>query len=642
VRLAPAGNWRRAVALALAALVGFGWQETIAHGDGLTARPEYLWIRIGLVIASVGGAVIFTNTILLPGRLRDSRRQALGAAVIVAAVLFDHNVLRSYREFHGYLTTVCIVGIAWAGARFARHPASQILAATVLAAAFALTGFYIRELVSMEGHLRRYSPLAGNMLRGLPFTANPVFTAEPIVDPKRRLSSEESARASAHHKHLTENVGVHQYGKNVIVVVLESTRADTWSDPKITPAFHRWKSNGLYVPNAIAQYPATPLAYAALFASLPPSVVVQQPFWAKQKLMTSLKRSFDTWILSEPDSYWFRTSSISKFVTPSDTARVYAHNDTNEGLSHFWKEISRLPNSKSFFAWIHLYDPHDPYVSHRGHDFGRGHRAKYRSEVAYVDHELGRFMEWFYASKLAQNTLVVVVGDHGEGQGEVIEGQPFWGHHVQVHGSVARIPFFISGPGIPKNETRTDLHVAQLDLMPTVFDFRGVPLPEGALTEGRSIYHELESPEARPLVTEAFSIRGAEFFALFERVHQKDADPEALRSLLARVNATPRYPPKFSLQLGRYKLVRDLLVRRSALYDTVADPGELKDLARERPKDLARLEQAFDEWRAYQTWTIQQADARDAAEGRAAPKAKAKTAKPKASPPAKRRLKSQR
>src|SRR5213078_2625029 len=81
--------------------------------------------------------------------------------------------------------------------------------------------------------------------------------------------------------------------------------------------------------------------------------------------------------------------------------------------------------AQPFFAWIHLYDPHFPYdapdaiASH----FPRDMSGMYDAEVATADFEVARLTNYLRDAQLLDNTLVVVVGDHGESLGEHREQQ---------------------------------------------------------------------------------------------------------------------------------------------------------------------------------------------------------------------------
>jgi hypothetical protein len=44
--------------------------------------------------------------------------------------------------------------------------------------------------------------------------------------------------------------------------------------------------------------------------------------------------------------------------------------------------LSTAPKSVPLFAWVHLFEPHEPYLSHPAHDFGAGEIDRYDSEIA--------------------------------------------------------------------------------------------------------------------------------------------------------------------------------------------------------------------------------------------------------------------
>ena len=78
---------------------------------------------------------------------------------------------------------------------------------------------------------------------------------------------------------------------------------------------------------------------------------------------------------------------------------------------------------KRFFAWVHLFDPHYPYVpppQHRSPDV-----HPYDGEITFVDEQIGRLTEALHELDLAADTLVVLTADHGEG---------LWDHGEELHG----------------------------------------------------------------------------------------------------------------------------------------------------------------------------------------------------------------
>lgn len=131
----------------------------------------------------------------------------------------------------------------------------------------------------------------------------------------------------------------------------------------------------------------------------------------------------------------------------------------------------------AWFAWVHLFDPHGPYTPPPPYDnrFYQGYDpraqsnrsmeavtgipsyiqpslegitdvnwvvAQYDGELGYVDGELGRLLDWVKA--VDPNTLVVAVGDHGEGLGEYDE----WFRHGDfLYEHDLRVPMAMRWPG---------------------------------------------------------------------------------------------------------------------------------------------------------------------------------------------------
>src|SRR5262249_40860886 len=69
------------------------------------------------------------------------------------------------------------------------------------------------------------------------------------------------------------------------------------------------------------------------------------------------------------------------------------------------------------FIWLHLYDPHDPYEPPDG--FAEKYKGRpYDGEIAYTDSILGGFIDYLKRTGRYDNSIIAVVGDHGEGLGE--------------------------------------------------------------------------------------------------------------------------------------------------------------------------------------------------------------------------------
>src|SRR5438874_5375237 len=93
------------------------------------------------------------------------------------------------------------------------------------------------------------------------------------------------------------------------------------------------------------------------------------------------------------------------------------------------------------FVWVHLYDPHDPYEPPPPYSqLYKDHL--YDGEIAYADSALANFLGYLKKQGWYDNSLIIVVGDHGEGLGE---------HHEDTHGiflydSTIQVPLIVKLP----------------------------------------------------------------------------------------------------------------------------------------------------------------------------------------------------
>src|SRR5262249_14801328 len=106
--------------------------------------------------------------------------------------------------------------------------------------------------------------------------------------------------------------------------------------------------------------------------------------------------------------------------------------------------------AKPFFLWIHLFDPHDPYEPPAAEaallpppepkptDLQK-QIAAYDGEIRYTDDQVGRLLDRLRAAGRLDDTLVIIVSDHGEGLMD--HG---WMHHgAMLYEEAVRIPFLV-------------------------------------------------------------------------------------------------------------------------------------------------------------------------------------------------------
>lgn len=116
-------------------------------------------------------------------------------------------------------------------------------------------------------------------------------------------------------------------------------------------------------------------------------------------------------------------------------------------------------------------------------------RRHYAACVTYIDRLVGRMLESLDDHGLADNTIVVLWGDHGFHLGE----HAIWGKHALFEESL-HSPLIIRAPGLPDPGEPSDAVVQAVDLFPTLTALAGLPAPQDL--DGVSLVPQLRDPAA--------------------------------------------------------------------------------------------------------------------------------------------------
>ncbi|HET7436192.1 MAG TPA: sulfatase-like hydrolase/transferase [Thermoanaerobaculia bacterium] len=147
------------------------------------------------------------------------------------------------------------------------------------------------------------------------------------------------------------------------------------------------------------------------------------------------------------------------------------------------KEWWQAHGNQRRFLWVHLYEPHAPYIPPQ--PFRDEYRDRlYLGEVAAADAMLAATLGPLLDA--APDTLVVVTGDHGESLGE---------HGEQTHGlfayeSTLAVPLVVADP--TRKHAIDDRWVGHIDIAPTILARAGIAPP--AAMKGRSLFAAGERP----------------------------------------------------------------------------------------------------------------------------------------------------
>ncbi len=133
-----------------------------------------------------------------------------------------------------------------------------------------------------------------------------------------------------------------------------------------------------------------------------------------------------------------------------------------------------------FFLWVHIYDPHAPYVPPAPYA-ERFKDDPYDGEIAYADAQIGRLIEALRAQRVFDDSVIIVTGDHGEGLGEHNEKT----HGFFIYDTTLHVPLIVRLQKGSRQQRTIKTPVSLVDLMPTALQALADKVPAEA--QGRSL-----------------------------------------------------------------------------------------------------------------------------------------------------------
>ncbi len=183
-----------------------------------------------------------------------------------------------------------------------------------------------------------------------------------------------------------------------------------------------------------------------------------------------------------PQSYW-------DLYTDEEIARLEPLNraDGIAPYNYWWNEIGAYGHVDGSQTWI----AGDTDVSN---DEALDFIHAYYACASFADAQVGRVLQALEDNGLADNTAVIIWGDHGFHLGDHAR----WAKHTQ-HENVMRSPLFVRFPGNQAITGATAAMVESVDIYPTICDYLGLPIP--AHTEGKSFLPVVEGSQMSKPVT---------------------------------------------------------------------------------------------------------------------------------------------
>lgn len=295
------------------------------------------------------------------------------------------------------------------------------------------------------------------------------------------------------------------------------------------------------------------------------------------------------WIFDATAGFRQGFETFVKFLPDESTRRSKpAGEDVVDSCLEWLASIDR---AEPFFAYVHVVDPHGPYLPPAGYrerfvtrqrsldgdgptidgDFAREDDARlssideddrklledlYVGEVAYTSAAFGKLLRGLEERGVREETMILFVSDHGEEFRE----HDGWRHNPHLYREVIRVPLLVSFPRLTRLEGKHyPAPVGHVDLLPTVLDVIGMDAPDEL--DGQSLLELAlanEDLDTRPLFAES--------------------NEDGIRRT-AVLESGMKYIRQTSPNEVEY------------LFDVAGDPGERVNLAESRPDVVEALRQ---------------------------------------------------
>lgn len=421
--------------------------------------------------------------------VRARRRDVALIVAVVALAVADHEVAPGlYPEFHMFLqalgscAALCLVWrrmSRWAGPPpgWRGWLAFGLASFAVLSAPLA----WFRMSPYVRAALVLRAPVAGDWIRHAmperPWTPLYYVLADLDVHAGRYTGEAPPTNTDDFER---------KPSMNVVFVVADTLRADAlpparpaegtpFAEPGDTPRLDAWLEGAYRFRYAYSAATETKRAMPAMFRSIEASddpITNGVPLGQRLELLgldpiAVVHRYF------MPAKY----PPVAALFDGFGEVRVYENPTTDTAIPQAL-ELLEARRDRQTALFLHLYTVHMP-----GFDgkvlSGRGRVKNYRKALRYLDRQMGELIDGLERIGLRDRTMIVFLGDHGEGLGD---------HGVMLHGPTTfeediRVPFAIEIPG---HEGRViEETVGTIDFAPTLLDLLGAPASPG--DRGRSL-----------------------------------------------------------------------------------------------------------------------------------------------------------
>lgn len=366
--------------------------------------------------------------------------------------------------------------------------------------------------------------------------------------------------------------------RNVIVIVLESVGTKYLglygNRIDVTPNLTAASQNALVFDNIYAQasftyasfrpinfsvYPGLPWHYALLEDARP----VPQTLASLMRARGSRTAYFTSGDLDWGDQRWL-LERHGEFETLAGAADLGCPLLSSWGaedhcaFDRLLNWIDAMPN-ESFFTVCWTDQTHDPFVVTPGAVLSRpggkysDDLSRYLTNLQQIDAQIGRLLVGLRERGLADDTLVVITGDHGEAFADPHQQR---GHAWSVFDEEVRVPLLLWNPRLFPQPQRAATIGGHVDLNPSLADLLAIPAPSE--WQGHSLFDPARPPRAYFM-----AIAGGDLFGVRE---------------------------------GDWKYIYDVTSGREMLFNLPADPHEQRNVAADEPARCTDLRKRVAAW----------------------------------------------
>lgn len=401
----------------------------------------------------------------------------------------------------------------------------------------------------------------------------------------------------------------------IIFIALDTLRADHLGcygyKRSTSPNIDRVAEEGVVFTNAFAPGVPTTPAYTVMYTGLHPLTTgivshgaASQILEDNVPLLPEVLRRHGYLTAAVDNLYnikkWF-ARGYDVYINPPYRQLITA-DKINEKAIPWIKENK----GEDFFLFIHYWDPHTPYIVpekyrflyYKGDPFDPNNRsmepvkkqfvypfykkwlydrlgnptdieyvaAQYDSEITYMDERIGELLQTIKKEGMEEDTLVLIVADHGEILTEHGPQTPFFDHHGLYEENI-RVPLILKWPKRFPRGKRIEALVQHLDITPTLLEASNISVPENM--EGVSLLSLVEKEKGE----------------LYQEIHISECTWRASRAIRTR-------EWKFikTIDKGLYDMPP------KELFNLREDPAEKHNLINEKQGVADELELRMTRW----------------------------------------------